>query len=220
MLGLPKSTEYNKRIPKQKFYDNLQITPSLKRAFVDQIRNIYWRNKIATSTTNLAPGKTVNEVEFFEISLNSGELDEAVLRQMDKEIPYHIVFLLEYGGKYQAWTAFKEGTISGNNAFKVGIYYHTEWMSEANIPIYLEGLNIDTVYENFVRQVAGRLLNTDKKDETLAESVAKDEQRKQLNKQIENIQAKIRKEKQLNKQVVLNSQLKELFKKRKNEYGA
>ena len=55
MLGLPKTTEFNKRIPKQKFYDNLTITPALKKVFIDQIKAIYWRNKIAASTTNLAP---------------------------------------------------------------------------------------------------------------------------------------------------------------------
>lgn len=31
MLGLPKSTEFNKRLPKQKFYENLTITPALKK---------------------------------------------------------------------------------------------------------------------------------------------------------------------------------------------
>lgn len=57
MLGLPKSTEFNKRIPKQKFYDNLTVSPTLKRIFVDQIRIIYWANKIAPSTLNLAEGR-------------------------------------------------------------------------------------------------------------------------------------------------------------------
>ena len=33
MLGLPKTTEFNKRIPKQKFYDNLAVTPALKKVF-------------------------------------------------------------------------------------------------------------------------------------------------------------------------------------------
>ena len=41
MLGLPKTTEFNKRIPKQKFYENLQVTPAMKRYFVDQIKVIY-----------------------------------------------------------------------------------------------------------------------------------------------------------------------------------
>ena len=56
MLELPRSTEFNKRIPKQKFYENLQITPTLKKSFVDQIKVIHWKNKIAATTVNLAPG--------------------------------------------------------------------------------------------------------------------------------------------------------------------
>ena len=48
-MGLPVSTEFNKRIPKQKFYENIAVTPAMKRAFVEQIKIIYWRNKIATT---------------------------------------------------------------------------------------------------------------------------------------------------------------------------
>ena len=90
MLGLPKTTDFNKRIPKEKFYENLNVTPAVKKCFVDQIKVIYWRNKIASSTTNLAPGTTVTEIEVFEVRLKTNLLDEAVLRQIDKEIPYHI----------------------------------------------------------------------------------------------------------------------------------
>ena len=34
MLGLPKATEFNRRIPKAKFYENINITSSLKKLFV------------------------------------------------------------------------------------------------------------------------------------------------------------------------------------------
>ena len=191
MLGLPKSTEFNKRIPKQKFYENLSVTPALKRVFIDQIKVIYWRNKVAATTMNL--------------------LDISVLRQIDKEIPYHIVFLLEYDGKYQAWTAYKESAASGNNAFKVGAYYHTEWLSESELPLKVDGLNIDKVYENFVRQIAGDALQADN-NETLKESVERDAKRQQLEKQIAVLRVKVRKEKQLNKQMQLNAELKKLKK--------
>lgn len=105
MLGLPKTTEFDKRIPKQKFYENISVTPALRRIFIDQIKVVYWRNKIAPSTMNLGTGSNVTEIEVFEVKLNSVPLDVSVLRQIDKEIPYHIVFLLEHEGKYQAWTA-------------------------------------------------------------------------------------------------------------------
>lgn len=211
MLGLPKSTEFNKRIPKQKFYENLSVTPTMKRAFIDQIKVIYWRNKVAVTTMNLAAGDTVTEVEVFEVKLSAPQLDISVLRQIDKEIPYHIVFLLEYDGKYQAWTAYKESAASGNNAFKVGTYYHTDWLPESEIPLKVDGLSIDKVYENFVRQIAGDTLQTDS-NESLKESVERDERRQQLEKQISALQVKVRKEKQLNKQVQLNAELKKLRK--------
>ena len=154
MLGLPKTTEFNKRIPKQKFYDNLAVTPALKKVFTDQIKTICWRNKIADSTTNLASGTAVTELEVFEVKLNSQILDDSFLRQMDKEIPYHILFILEYEGKYKAVIGYKEESY-GNTAFKVNRYYSTEWMDEDALPLKLEGLSVDSVYENFVRQIAG-----------------------------------------------------------------
>ena len=212
MIGLPKTTEFNKRIPKQKFYENMDISPALKKIFVEQVRIIYWKNKIAASTTNLAAGTDVTELEVFEVRLNSTALDDSLLRQIDKEIPYHILFLLEYQGKYQAWIGYNEAAASGNKTFKVNGYYHTEWLAEDELPLKLEGLNVDAVYENFVRQIAGDKLKTEAAGESLKESVARDEQKQALQKQIATLQAKIRKEKQLNKQMQMNSELKKLRK--------
>ena len=211
MLGLPQSTEFNKRIPKQKFYEHITVSPALKKSFVDQIRMIYWRNKVAATTVNLAPGTIVDEVEVFEIRLNSASLDEAVLRQIDREISYHIIFLLEYEGKLQAWTAYKEKTPTANAVFKVGKYYHTEWMTEAELPIRIDGLNLDVVYENFVRQIAGDALKADS-GESLKASVERDEKKKLLEKQIAALENKMRREKQLNRQMEMNAELKKLKK--------
>lgn len=210
MLGLPKSTEFNRRIPKQKFYENLTTLPALKRAFVEQIKVIWWRNKLAATTMNLAAGDTVTEIEVFEVCLSAPQLEEAVLRQIDKEIPYHILFLLQHEGKYQAWMAYKEAAGSGANTFHVGTYYHTDWMEESTLPLKVAGLNIDQVYENFVRQIAGETLSGT--GETLKESVERDERRKKLQKQIAALQGKVRRERQLNKQVQLNTELKRLKK--------
>ena len=160
---------------------------------------------------NLAAGDTVTEVEVFEVKLSAPQLDISVLRQIDKEIPYHIVFLLEYDGKYQAWTAYKEAAASGNNAFKVGTYYHTDWLLESELPLKVDGLSIDKVYENFVRQIAGDALQGESA-ESLKESVERDARRQELQKQITALQAKVRKEKQLNKQVQLNADLKRMRK--------
>ena len=207
-MGLPVSTEFNKRIPKQKFYENIAVTPAMKRAFVEQIRIIYWRNKIATTTLNLAAGEQVTEIEVFEVRLSAPELDESVLRQIDREIPYHILFLLEYEGKYRAVIGYKEAA-AGKTAFKVDRYYSTDWLDEDDLPVHLEGLTLDAVYENFVRQIAGDVL-VEENGTTLKESIEQQKQREQLEKQIAALEAKIRKEKQPKKKFELVSELKQL----------
>lgn len=212
MIALPKTTEFNRRIPKQKFYENMDISPTLKKVFVEYVKIIYWKNKIAVSTTNLAAGKDVTELEVFEIRLNSPITDDNLLRQIDRQIPYHILFILEYENKYQAWIGYKEAAMSGNNAFKVSGYYHTEWLEEDKLTLNMEGLNLDAVYENYVRQIAGDRLERETSGERLKESIERDEKRQQLQKQIDVLTARIRKEKQLNKQMEMNSQLKKLKK--------
>ena len=211
MLGFPVSTEFNKRIPKQKFYDNLDVSPTLRRVFVDQIRLVYWRNKLAASTLNIAAGEVVSEVEVFEVRLNETKLDEAVLKQIDKEIPYHILFILTCDGKAQAWIGYKEAAASGSNAFKVNRYYHTDWMPEDELQLHIDGLNMDAVYESLVRQIAGDKLLSES-GESLKESVERDEKKKQLEKQIAALESKMRREKQLNRQMEMNAELKRLRK--------
>ena len=213
MIGLPKTTEFNRRIPKQKFYENLSITPALRRSFIDDVRGIYWRNKLAVTTLNLAAGSSVTEIEVFEIQLNARSIDEAVLRQIDREIPYHILFLLSYENQYQAWIGYKEAAASGSQAFKVSQYYHTEWLDEARLPLQLDGLNLDTVYENFVRQIRNSVESEVWRVElSVSENIAIDQKRQQLEKQIAALEKKIRREKQFNKQVEMNAELKKLKK--------
>ena len=211
MLNLPATTEFNKRIPKQKFYENLPVTPAIKRVFVEQIRTIWWRNKIAATTMNLAEGDAVKELEVFEIQLNSPALDESVLRQMDQVIPYHILFLLTFEDKVQAWISYKEAAQSGTNAFKVSWYYHTDWLKEADMQLRIEGLSTDGVYENLVRQIAGTELQTQTGD-TLQATVERTRQRTEIEKKIAALEAKIRKEKQLNRKMELNAEAKKLKK--------
>lgn len=214
VVGFPQATEFNKRIPKQKFYENLEVSPALRRVFVDQIRQVYWRNKLAASTLNIAAGEAVTEIEVFEVRLNDPQLDEAVLKQIDKEIPYHILFILTCDGKAQAWIGYKEAAASGSNAFKVSRYYHTDWMPEDELHLSIDGLNIDAVYESLVPQIAGDKLQTDS-GESLKESVVRDEKKKQLEKQISTLENKMKKEKQLNRRMQMNAELKRLGKEMK-----
>lgn len=209
MLGFPQTTEFNKRIPKQKFYENIEVSPSLKRVFVEQIKLIHWRNKLAETTLNIAPGQAVTEIEVIEIKLAQPQLDEAVLRQIDKEIPYHILFVLSYGNKVQAWTGYKEAAESGKKAFKVNKYYHTEWMLEDELTLEIDGLNLDAVWDYFIIQVGGVELA---QGNDLAKQIEFDDRKAQLTKEIEKLEKQARNEKQPSKKFQLASQVKALKK--------
>lgn len=209
MLGFPQTTEFNKRIPKQKLYENMEVSPALKRVFVERIKLIYWRNKLAVSTMNIAPGETVTEIEVIEIKLASPQLNEAVLRQIDKEIPYHILFILSFNGKVQAWTGYKEAAEGGNKAFKVNKYYHTEWMPEHELNLKIEGLNMDAVWENLIIQVGGVEVGQGK---SLDEQIQIDDQKAKMQKEIEKLEKQARNEKQPNKKFQLAQQVKTLKK--------
>lgn len=209
MLGFSQTTEFNKRIPKQKFYENIDVSPALKRVFVEQIKLIHWRNKLSESTLNIASGQTVTEIEVIEIKLTEPRLDESVLRQIDKEIPYHILFVLSYGNKVQAWTGYKEATESGKKAFKVNKYYHTEWMLEDELILDIDGLNMDAVWDNFIIQVGGVELE---QGNDLAEQIILDDRKIKLSKDIEKLEKQARSEKQPSKKFQLAQQVKALKK--------
>ena len=206
MLNLPASAAFNRRIPKQKFYEELPLTPALRRVFVGQINAIWWRSKIAPATANLAPGRTVTELEVFELQLAQPSLDEGVLRAIDKRIPYPILYLLTCDGRCQAWIGYQPAGQGGAR-----VYYHTAWQPQEDLKLELRGLDTDAAYENLVRQIAGGALDAPAA-EPLPQSIARDQRRRALEKQITVLQNKIRREKQLNRQVELNGELKRLRK--------
>lgn len=203
-MDLPKSTVFNRRIPKQRFYDNAPITPEIRRVFIEQIRSIRWQNKIAPNTINVAAGEMVAEVQVIEIEVNQPQLDRRVLPLIDRTIPYHLLFLLTHGDQIQAWIGYKEQTE------KPSVYYHSQWLPKDKLQLRLEGLNMDAVYENLVRQVAGDRLEGHSGD--LKNDIERDTQRQKLQREIAALENRIRQEKQFNIQVELNSELKKLRK--------
>ncbi len=209
MFGLPESTYFGKLVPKTKFYDKLSIDRKLERSFIDQIASIRWVHKLSADTLNVEQGGIVREVEVFHIKLKTTEIDLNILRQMDRQLHYHLIFILEYEEQYQLWTGYKEESV--NTAFKVGNYYHTDWVTEDAFSLVIDGLNMDTVYENLVRQIAGDVL-TQENAESLKETVERQAAREKLEKEIAKLRAKVRNEKQFNRQVELNAQLKALLK--------
>ena len=209
MMNFPKTTAFNRRIPKQKFYSNLSVSPQMKGIFVEQIATINWANKLAPTTLNVKNGEKVTEIEVFHLMLNQKSLDERVLQLIDKEIPYHILFVLEYEGQIQIWIGYKEESQTRSETFKVNRYYQTDWMTKDKIHFEIDGLNMDALYEGFIKQIAGDNL-TINTNESVGIAILRSEEKEKLEKQISAIQKKLYREKQFNRQVQLNAELKVL----------
>lgn len=154
MLELPKTTEFGRRVPKQKFYEHLDVSTEVKRLFVEQIRLITWINKLSPQTMNIAEGQTVSEIEVFHIKLTGQELDKRALELMDKQIPYHILFLLERpDGTARLSVSYKEAAQTGDNAFRLRQSYATPWQRMDELHLPLQALDMDGLYEGIVRAV-------------------------------------------------------------------
>ena len=210
MLNFPQSTLFGRRIPKQKFYEHLDVSPEIKRLFVDQVRLITWENKLSPDTLNIAAGDTVQEVEVFHIKLTGDTLDHRLLTLMDKQIPYHILFLLERNdGKFQLVVNYKEASQGGNNAFQLKKSYETDWMAQDEFPVAYNGLDMDAVYESIVRSIAGDLLSAPEA-ESLQEAVAQTQEKERIEKEIQKLKTQMKKEKRLAKQMELRREIQKL----------
>ena len=77
------------------------------------------------------------------------------------------------------------------------------------MPLHLEGLTLDAVYEHFIRQIAGNNLSAGE-EVTLKERIEQQKQREHLEKQIATLEARIRKEKQPKKKFELARELKKI----------
>ena len=197
MLGLPRSTQVNRRVAKEKLYQNAALAPQTREMIKDQIDSVFWRNKLADSTMAISAGETVAEIQIFEIQLRQRELDKRVLPAIAKAIPYKILFILVFGDEAQLWIE------------AAGMFYNTDWQPLGGFALKFEGLNLDAVYENLARQISGGRLGT---DGDIEEAVDRDKQRQRLERDIVALEKKLLREKQFNKQVELNGELKRLKK--------
>ena len=197
MLGLPRSTQVNRRVAKEKLYQNATLAPQTREMIKDQIDSVFWRNKLADSTMAISAGETVAEIQIFEIQLRQRELDKRVLPAIAKAIPYKILFILVFGDEAQLWIEAS------------GTFYNTDWQPLGGFTLKFEGLNLDAVYENLARQISGGRLGT---DGDIEEAVDRDKQRQRLERDIVALEKKLLREKQFNKQVELNGELKRLKK--------
>lgn len=215
MLNFPKTTEFNKRIAKQKFYNKLKVSNALEQQFVKEIETIYWKNKLSAETLNVSSGTTVKEIEIIEINLRQQNISKNIIEIIDREIPYHIVFVLKYKGSAQIYISFKEDSKNRENKFKVNSYFKTEWLNYEDLSLEIIGLTLDKIYENFIIQIAGDKLRVEN-GKDIKEAVLKAKEKELLESLTISLENKIKNEKQYNFQVKLAGELRKVKKQLKS----
>jgi hypothetical protein len=207
----PQKAYVNRPIPKTKFYENANITKSVKDAFVSQIHQIAWAYKLSPETINLSSTKGLLEVQVFNIHLKTTELDEKVLLSIDKAIPHPIIFQLYFDDKIQVKLAYKRINESDETKWVVEQYFSSPWLDldeannvRTNLPV---ALDLNGLYEQILKELVP-LAATE--GEGIKEQTERFKLIAQKQKEIEQLQRKIHNEKQFNRKVLMNSQLKTL----------
>lgn len=187
MLGLPKSTEMSKQLPKKAVYAKFQMNTAAKDKMDADISRITIVNEVTPGKVNIPAGNEVSSIFVLLVTLKKKEIDEKTIAMLSKLIPQNILFVLEYGGKS-----------------KLAIYHtkliQTDWKKTEEQYIEIKGLNLDRVWENIVVLVGNINIEQGK---TLDEQIAIDEKRQKIEKEIEKLEKLARAERQPKKKYKL-----------------
>lgn len=200
-MNFPSTTIVHKRIPKKTLYEQAEINSATKNLFSEQIDSIFWEHKISKDTANVEMGQKIKEIVIIKIILSAPQIDTSILKIINKAIPYPILFLLNYQDTFKV-SMFHTSSI--DNSVR---YYDTEWKSENELDISICGINMDTVYENFVLQIIGISKDFSM---SLDEQLYKIEQAQKLEKEITRLERQARNEKQPKKKFELVQMIRKL----------
>ena len=141
-------------LPKNKIYQHAAPGAALKELFVQQVEQIVWQYKLAPETINLPAKPSVPEIQVFDISLKTSELDQAVLRCIDKAIPFPIVFQLYHDKRIKMIAAYKRPNEADSEKWVVDGYFASDWQAQDLIrqplPVVLD---LALLYEHMLRRL-------------------------------------------------------------------
>lgn len=196
MLGLPKSTEMSKQLPKKAVYAKFQMNTAAKEKIDADISRITIVNEITPAKINITAGEEVASFYVLLVTLKKKDFDEKTIATLSRLIPQNILFVLEFEGKS-----------------KLAIFHtklmQTEWKTTESCSVVLRGLNLDKVWENIVVDIGGVSIA---EGNTLDEQIVIDEQRQKIEKEIAKLEKQARAEKQPKKKFELVQQIKLLKK--------
>ena len=205
MYAYPKKAAFGKSLPKKAIYEHGHPTRRVQQLFVDQIARIVWQYKLSPETTNLAAKPNVPEIQVFAITLKDGQLDEAVLRCIDKAINFPIFFELTFEDRFKEVAAFKRPSEVNLSKWVVGEYFETDWGElsgeRVSLPVVLD---LSRLYEQMLR----RLMQCPMRPgESLKDHAERIGEIRVCKKYCQKLESRLVKEKQFNRRVEINSLL-------------
>lgn len=203
-------TQLNRIMPKAKFMKLAELSTPVRAEFQNNVERLILANILRQETTNISKGKNVQEIDVFEFLLKEKQVSNNLIKEIDVAIPKYILFVFKCNDAIQLAISYKEPSIN-DNKYKVIKTYKTEWQKEENITLEITGLDLDAVYNSFITQIANVQVETDETTD-IKSAVEKSINVEKLQKKIETLKSKIRKEPQFNKQLTMKKELKELQK--------
>ena len=180
MLGLPKSTEMHKQLPKKAIYDKFHMDTAAKNKLDADISKITIVHEISAQTIHIPEGDKVKCIFVLLVSLKQENFDDRNIALLSRLIPQNILLVLEYGGKD-----------------KLAVYYkklmQTEWKLLDEQRIELTGLDLDAVWQNIVALIGGIRIEAGR---TLDEQLELNEKKQKLKREIMKYEKLARKERQ------------------------
>lgn len=195
-------------MPKSKIYLHGKPNTALRALFVAQVESITWAYKLAPETINLPAKPDVPEIEVFEITLKTPSLNHAVLRCIDKAIPFPILFNLRFEGRTQPVAAYKRPSDANDAQWVVGEYHAALWKSDGDArPTLPLALDLQGLYEQLLRQ---HLAFATRAGETLRDQLDRLAALAVKQAAAAKLEARLNAEKQFNRKVKINGELRTL----------
>ena len=212
LYKFPQQAKVDRLIPKNKFYEQGKANTKIEQLFVDQVENIRWAYKLASSTIHLQDQEDLKEIQIFRVKSRVEDLDVSILSFIDKLILTPIIFEVVYQDKVKVVATYKRLNQANKTKAVIGQYYASEWLEDhdrVELPLYLK---LADLYEHFIAQILPIALSEDSGDDDESVSIELKLQRAQqlesLQKQLDKLKSKLRTEKQFNRKVELNNQIR------------
>lgn len=209
LIAYPKQAAFGRVLPKNKIYEHSGANTRLKDLFIKQVDQIVWQYKLAPETINLAARPGVPEIQVFTLQLRMPELNLDVLRCIDEAVQFPIVFELTCDSRVQVVACYKRPSDADANRWVLSDYFSTDWLpAECERTAMPLALDLASLYE----QLLHRLIPLPARpQESLADLVARFEQVRVKQREVDRTTARLEKEKQFNRKVEINATLRQLM---------